>query len=72
MNEKRLYKGRDKMLAGVCSGFADYFNIDVTIIRVIYAIASLFMAGFPGLIVYIVLAIVMPDPPQDTYYPPEN
>ena len=72
MNGKRLTKGRDKMLAGVCSGIADYVNVDVTIIRVIYALVSLFSAGFPGLLVYIVLAIVMPDPPQDTYYPPEN
>ena len=72
MNDKKLTKGRDKMLAGVCSGLANYLNIDVTLIRVAYALISLFSAGFPGIIVYIVLAIVMPDPPQDTYYPPEN
>ena len=72
MNDKKLTKGRDKMLAGVCSGLADYFNVDVTIVRIIYAVASLVMTGFPGIILYIILAIVMPDPPQDTYYPPEN
>lgn len=59
---KRLYKNTDKkMVSGVLAGFADYFNVDVTIIRIAYVLLSLVSEGFPGLILYIVLAIVMPD-----------
>lgn len=59
---KKLMKGHDKMLAGVCSGIAEYLDIDVTIVRVLYAVLSAFVAGFPGLILYIVLAVIMPEP----------
>lgn len=62
MNGKKLTKGHEKMLAGVCSGIAEYFDIDVTLARAIYAVASIFVAGFPGVILYIILAIVMPEP----------
>ena len=58
---KRLYKGRDKKLFGVCSGLGDYFDVDPTIIRVAFVIA-VFGLG-TGLLLYIILAIVMPDPP---------
>lgn len=64
--DKKLTKGHDKMLAGVCSGIAEYIGIDVTIIRVAFALLSLVSAAFPGLLVYIILAIIMPDP-IDTY-----
>ena len=58
--QKRLVKGTDKMIAGVCSGLADYFNVDPTWIRALFVIAFL---GFGSvLLVYIVLAIVMPNP----------
>lgn len=60
--ERRLYKNTDKkMVSGVLAGFADYFNVDVTVIRIAYVIVSLISEGFPGLLLYIVLAIVMPD-----------
>ncbi len=62
MNGKKLTKGHEKMLMGVCSGIAEYFDIDVTLARAIYAVASIFVAGFPGVILYIILAIVMPEP----------
>ena len=69
---KRLYKGKDKMLSGVCSGIADYFDIDPTLVRVIYAVLSVISAAFPGLILYIILAIIMPDAPEDPYYPDDE
>jgi phage shock protein PspC (stress-responsive transcriptional regulator) len=59
---KRLYKGSDKKLFGVCSGLGDYFDIDPTIIRVIFVFA--FLVFGTGLLLYIILAIVMTDPPQ--------
>ncbi|MBE6835312.1 MAG: PspC domain-containing protein [Ruminococcaceae bacterium] len=59
---KKLTKGHDKMLSGVCSGLAEYFGIDTTLVRVGYALLTAFFAGVPGIIAYIILAIVMPDP----------
>ena len=58
---KRLYKGRDKKLFGVCSGLGNYFDIDPTVIRVIFVFA--FLAAGSGLLLYVILAIVMPDAP---------
>lgn len=58
---KRLYKGRDKKLFGVCSGLAEYFNVDPLLIRVLFVFA--FIAFGSGLLLYIILAIVLPDPP---------
>ncbi|MEM6644920.1 MAG: PspC domain-containing protein [Bacteroidota bacterium] len=51
----------DRVVAGVCGGLANYFGWDPTIVRVGYVLLSVFMAGFPGLIVYIILALVMPE-----------
>lgn len=62
--EKKLYRSRtDKMLAGVCGGIGAYLNIDPTVIRVIYVTLSVFSAAFPGLLLYIILAILMPQEP---------
>ncbi|HCM75039.1 MAG TPA: hypothetical protein DIS90_01560 [Cytophagales bacterium] len=55
---KRLVKG-DKKLFGVCSGLANYFDVDPTLVRALFIIALL-MAG-TGVLAYIVLAIIMPD-----------
>ncbi len=59
--ERKLFKSTNKMLAGVCAGIGEYFNIDPTVIRVIYAALSLLCAGFPGIILYIILCIVIPN-----------
>ncbi|WP_312460310.1 PspC domain-containing protein [Proteiniclasticum sp.] len=67
--EKRLYKNTErKMISGVLAGFSDYLGVDVTILRVIYVLLSVFTDGFPGLVLYIILAIVMPErKEQDTH-----
>jgi len=59
--KKKLQKSSNKMLAGVCAGIAEYLGLDVTVVRVAYVLLSLFSAGFPGLIVYLILMFVMPD-----------
>ena len=60
--EKRLFKSNiDKKICGVCGGIAEYFDLDPTLIRVVYVILSMFSAGFPGLLVYIILMILMPN-----------
>ncbi len=61
--EKKLTKSNDKVISGVCSGIAEYFDVDPTLVRVGYAALSVFSAGFPGLILYIILAIIMPNKP---------
>ena len=59
---KRLYRVRNgRQLAGVCGGIAEYFNIDPTIIRLIWALLVLF-AGC-GILAYIVCAFVIPEQP---------
>lgn len=58
---KKLYRSSNRILAGVCGGIAEYFDIDPTVIRVIYLILSLFSVAFPGLLLYIILAILIPN-----------
>jgi len=58
--DKKLRRSRNQMLAGVCAGIADYVGWDVTLVRAIYALLSIFSAVFPGLIVYLVLWVIMP------------
>ena len=59
MNNKKLYRIEEgKVLAGVCGGVAEYFNMDPVIFRVLWVAASLFAGG--GLILYIVMAIIVP------------
>jgi phage shock protein C len=61
--EKRLYKSStDKKLAGVCGGFAEYFGIDPTWVRI--GCAALILCGGIGLPLYIICAIVMPEKPM--------
>ena len=57
---KRLFrlKGEEKMLGGVAAGLAEYLDIDVTIVRVLFAIG--FFSPFPVVISYLILWIVMP------------
>ncbi|OEK05264.1 PspC domain-containing protein [Roseivirga misakiensis] len=54
---KRL--SSDRVVAGVCSGLAEWLNWDVTLVRFIYVLLSIFSAGLPGLLVYFVLWAVM-------------
>ena len=57
---KRLYRdSKNKMICGVCQGIADYLNVDVTIIRLIWAILGL--SGGIGLIAYIAAVFIIPD-----------
>lgn len=62
---RRLTRSNNKMIAGVCAGLAEYFQLDVTLVRVLYVIVSILSVAFPGIIVYIVLMFVMP-PPEAT------
>lgn len=60
MTSKRLVKSKNKVIAGVCGGLAEYFGLDYTIARLIYVLLTIFTI-FSGVIVYIILWIIMPD-----------
>jgi phage shock protein PspC (stress-responsive transcriptional regulator) len=62
MNGKRLYKSNNKKICGVCAGIAEYFDIDPTLVRLLWAAITL--AGGCGIIIYIVAALVMDDDPS--------
>ena len=60
--EKKLYRSKtDKKVAGVCAGVAQYVGVDVTLVRVIWAVASVF--AFAGVVAYVVCALVIPEEP---------
>lgn len=60
MENKKLTMSDDRMIAGVCAGLAEYFGLDTTLVRVGYALLTVFTA-FSGVIIYIILMIVMPE-----------
>ena len=61
--EKKLYRSKtDKKICGVCGGLAEYLNMDATVIRLLWVLATLFVGC--GLLVYIVAALVIPENPQ--------
>jgi len=62
MEPKKLTRSSNKVLAGVCGGLAEYFGVDPTLVRVIYAALSVLSAAFPGLLLYIIMLILMPQP----------
>ncbi len=50
----------DRMIAGVVGGLADYFGLDPAMARIIYVLVSIFSAAFPGILIYILLWILIP------------
>jgi phage shock protein C len=49
------------MIAGVVAGLAQYLGIDVSLARVLYVLISIFSAAFPGILVYIIFWILVPE-----------
>lgn len=63
MGQKTLYKDpTNKMIGGVCAGLAEYFGVDVSLVRIIFAALALMAVGSP-VVVYVILWIVLPDKP---------
>jgi phage shock protein PspC (stress-responsive transcriptional regulator) len=61
-DDGRLRRSKsNRMIAGVIGGLARYFGFDPTLARVLYVILSVVSVAFPGLIVYIILWIIMPE-----------
>ena len=61
---KLMRSRKHKMIAGVCGGLAEYFELDPTVVRVAYVLISILSAAFPGILAYIILMFVMPPPPE--------
>ena len=57
--QKRLTRSKDKMVAGVCAGLANYVNIDPTIMRILFVLIA--FAGGASVLAYIIMWIVMPE-----------
>jgi len=63
--EKKLYRSRtQKMLGGVCGGLAEYFDIDVSVVRVLWVIGTLMSIGL-GILAYLVMLIIFPEGPEE-------
>jgi phage shock protein C len=64
-DRKRLYRSRnERMLAGVCGGIGEYFDIDPTVIRILFVLFALVIGG--GILLYIILLIIMPLEPDSS------
>lgn len=59
---KRLRKSKDKVIAGVCGGIADWLGWDPTVVRVGYVTVTIVSAAFPGILIYLLLWAIMPPP----------
>ena len=57
---RRLTRSRnDRMLAGICGGLANYLDVDPTIVRLVFALATFFTVVFPGIFIYLIMWIVV-------------
>lgn len=64
--KKRLVRSRNKKIAGVAAGIAEYFSIDPTLVRIAFVIGLIASGGPPVILAYIILAVVIPDPEKDS------
>lgn len=68
MIKMALYRSRNhRMIAGVCGGLADWLGWSPTWVRILYVIASIVSAAFPGILVYLILWIAMPNAPAERW-----
>ena len=61
MANKKLTRSTNKILGGVCGGIAEDFDVDPTLVRICYAALSILCAAFPGLLLYIIMLLLMPE-----------
>ena len=65
MSNKKLYRSRtNRMLCGVCGGMGEYFGIDPTLVRLVWAILG---CTFTGVIAYMIAAIIIPEEGENSY-----
>ncbi len=66
---RRLRRSRDRMVAGVAGGIAEYVDIDPTIVRLVFAVLLILGAGITWFLVYALLWILMPEAPEGAATP---
>jgi phage shock protein C len=66
--DKKLTKSNDRVLSGVLGGVSEYFDLDASLVRLIFAAATIFTGFFPFVFIYIVAVIIMPDSPNTHQY----
>ncbi len=59
-DNKRLFRSDSRMVGGVCGGIAEYFGCDPTIVRLAFALLTVFFAVLPGIIFYVLCCIIIP------------
>lgn len=59
---KRLYRSqKNKVLAGVCGGIGEYFDVDPVLIRLVYLMATVFTGFVPGILCYVIAVAIVPE-----------
>lgn len=59
--DKKLRRPRNgRMVAGVCAGLAEFFGLDVSLVRIVYTLATIFTA-FSGVIIYFLMVLIVPE-----------
>jgi len=59
---KKLRRGHDRMIGGVCSGIAERYDTDATAVRLLWALLTVFTALVPGILIYVICWVVIPKP----------
>ena len=68
---RKLYRSRvDRMIGGVCGGIAEYFSIDVTVVRILWVLAAFFNGM--GILIYLIFLVLMPENPEQKAVPKEE
>ena len=66
MRNKKIFRSKsDRRIAGVLGGLANYFNIDATVLRIVYVLLSIFVIGCP-IVIYLIAALIIPEEPDCT------
>jgi phage shock protein C len=61
---KKLYLSKDKKIAGLCGGIAEYFDVDPSLIRLAWVLMTILTGFVPGILAYIIAAVVIPREPE--------
>lgn len=66
--KRRLRRTPDAYVAGVIGGLAEFFDLDPTMCRVVYVLLSIVSVAFPGIIVYLILWMIIPEREESYWY----
>ena len=62
LGDRKLRRSRNRMIAGVCGGLAEWLGWPTDRVRIAYVVVSILSAAFPGILTYLVLWFLMPGP----------